>query len=259
MPVVNFPNLYPANEARTICNFTHLPVCANTGGNPGTSFAAVPATTINTVNQWMVNGCYFEQYNTTASSAAAPTMGTLQNGGLNIDTITGAAAKSIEITEGNALSIKNSFVIGTSAAFFVRATLNVNTLANVTSLYIGFRKQATYQATLPTGYADYAVFGISGATGQLKSQTQTASGGNTVTDSTNTVTAGTNFTVQVNVSAAGAVTYLKDTSGNGALVAPTTVAAYSFTNALNVVPYLIYTTVTSHTEVDLLNWTCGYL
>lgn len=256
MPSV-FPGPWFDNQRATICNFTHLPVAGNTGANPGTTFAAVPATTINTINQWMVNGSYFEQYNTTASTAAVPIMGTIANNGINIDNINGAAAKTIEITEGNAVSIKNSFVAGTAAAFFVRATFNVNTLANVTSLYVGFRKQQTYQATIPTGYTDYAAFGISGAAGHLQSQTQAASGGNTVTDSTNVVTAGTNFTVQVNVSSAGAVTYLRDITGNGPLIAPTTVAAYSF-GAVTVIPYIIYTTVTSHTEVDLVQYICGF-
>ena len=50
MPSV-FPGPWPANQKETICNFTHLPVAGNTGGNPGTTFAAVPATTINTINQ----------------------------------------------------------------------------------------------------------------------------------------------------------------------------------------------------------------
>jgi hypothetical protein len=257
MPSV-FPGPWPANVKSTLCNFSHLPVAGNTGGNPGTTFAAVPATTINTINQWMVNGCYFEQYNTTASTAAVPIMGTIANNGINIDNINGAAAKTIEITEGNAVSIKNAFVAGTSPAFFVRATFNVNTTANVTELYVGFRKQQTYQATMPTGYTDYATIGVHGAAAKLQLQTQLASGGNVVTDTTNTITAATNFTVQVNVSSAGAVTYLFDVTGDGPLIAPTTVAAYSF-GAVTVVPYIVYTTVTSHTEVDLVEYACGLL
>lgn len=255
MPSV-FTGPYVANEKKTVCNFTHLPVAGNTAGNPGTTFAAVPATTINTLNQWMVNGCYFEQYNTTASTAAVPIMGTIANNGINIDNINGAAAKSIEITEGNAVSIKNAFVAGTSAAFFVRATFNINTLANVTSLYVGFRKQQTYQATLPTGYTDYAAIGVSGAAGLIQLQTQLASGGNVLTSTTNSAVAATNFTVQVNVSSAGVVTYLRDVTGNGPLIAPTATAAYTF-GAVTVVPYIIYTTVTSHTEVDLVSYVCG--
>lgn len=253
-----FPGPFPGNVKQTICNFTHLPVAGNTGGNPGTTFAAVPATTINTLNQWMVNGNYFEQYNTTASTAAVPIMGTIANNGINIDNINGAAAKTIEITEGNAVSIKNAFVAGTSAAFFVRATFNINTLANVTDLYVGFRKVQAYQATVPAGYTDYATIGVSGAAGLLQMQTQLASGGNVITSTTNTVTAGTNFTVQVNVSSGGVVTYLRDILGNGPLIAPTAVAAYTF-GAVTVVPYIVYTTITSHTEVDLVQYSCGLL
>lgn len=253
-----FNGPWPANVKSTHCNFTHLPAAGNTGGNPGTTFAAVPATTINTINQWIVNGCYFEQYNTTASTAAVPIMGTIANNGINIDNINGAAAKTIEITEGNAVSIKNAFVAGTSPAFYVRATFNVNTTADVTELYVGFRKQQTYQATMPTGYTDYATIGVHGAAAKLQLQTQLASGGNVVTDTTNTITAGTNFTCQVNVSSAGVVTYLMDVTGNGPLIAPTTVAAYTF-GAVTVIPYIVYTTVTSHAEVDLVSYSCGLL
>lgn len=252
MPSV-YPTPYKNNDRTTICNFYHIPAAQASGAT------GIPAVTINTFNQWVVDGCGVEQYNTTVSTAAMPTMSTLTNNGLNIDTITGASGKTIELVLGtNSVAQKDAYVAGTSSAFFTRATFNVNTLANVTSLYVGFRKVQTYQATLPAGYTDYAVFGISGAAGHLQSLTQAASGGNTTTDSTNTVTAGTNFTVQVNVSSSGAVTYLKDTTGNGPLIAPTTVAAYSF-GAVTVIPYIIYTTVTSHSEVDLVNWTTGLL
>lgn len=259
MPATGFPGPWPANTKGTYVNFGSWMLGANSGALPGTAGSAVPATTINTFNQWLLPNGYFECYNTTASTAAMPTMATLANNGINIDTVTGAAAKTIEITEGNSVAQKNAFQSRGGIPFFVRATFNVNTLANVTSLYVGFRKQQTYQATVPTGYTDYAVFGISGAAGHLQSQTQLASGGNTVTDSTNVVTAGTNFTVQVNVDGSGNVTYLRDITGNGPLIAPTTVAAYQFGNALTLIPYILYTTVTSHTEVDLVAYACGLL
>jgi len=257
MPATGFPGPFKNNDKTTICNFGSWLLGSNTGGNPGTAGAAVPATTINTVNQWLCGDTYFECYNTTASTAAMPLMSTLANNGINIDTVTGAAAKTIEITEGNAVSIKNAFA-SRSVPFFVRATFNVNTLANVTTLKVGFRKQQTYNAT-ETNYTDLASFGISGASGHLQSITQLASGGFTTTDSTNVVTAGTNFTVQVNVDASGNVTYLRDVSGNGPLIAPTTVVAYQFGAGLTLIPYIYYTTVTSHSEVDLVQYTCGLL
>jgi hypothetical protein len=206
-----------------------------------------------------VDGVYFEQYNTTASSAAMPSMGTIANNGLNINAITLVTGKTIEITQGNTAAQLNAFVIGTSPAFFVRATFDVATTADVTDLYIGFRKVQAYQATVPTGYTDYATFGVHGTSAKLQSQTQTGSGGNTVTDSTNTITAAQNFTVQVNVDGSGNVTYLKDTTGNGPLIAPTSVASYQFTNALTVMPYIIYTTGSAAAEVDLVSYSCGLL
>ena len=250
MPSV-FPGPWTDNSRTLFCNFTHQPIAQASGAT------AVPATTINTFNQWMVNGCYFEQYNTTASTAAMPTMGTITNNGLNIDTITGAAAKTIEITTGNSTGGLLAFA-SRSLPFFVRATFNVNTLANVTSLRLGFRKQQAYNAT-ETNYTDYATFGISGAAGHLQALTQLASGGVTTTDSGNVAVALTNFTVQINVDGSGNVTYLRDVTGNGPLIAPTTVVAYQFGAALTLIPYLYYTTVTSHTEVDLVSFACGYL
>jgi len=251
MPSV-FAGPFPSNDKGTYCNFTHQPLAQASGAT------AVPAVTINTFNQWMVNGNYFECYNTTTSTAAMPTMGTIANNGLNIDTITGASGKTIEITAGNSAAQLLAFA-SRSVPFYVRATFNINTLANVTELYVGFRKQQTYQATMPTGYTDYATFGVHGAAGHLQSQTQLASGGNVVTDSTNVVTAATNFTVQVNVDGSGNVTYLRDVLGNGPLIAPTTVVAYQLGAGLTVIPYIVYTTVTSHTEVDLVSFSCGLL
>jgi hypothetical protein len=227
--------------------FHNIPsMSASTGG--------VAAVTINTYNIWSVPqwGATFEQYNTTVSTAIAPSVSATLGRGLNIDTIGGGNAKSIEITEGNTVNAKNAFVIGTSPAFYVQATFNIATLADVADVYLGFRKVQTYQATIPAGYTDYATIGVHGAAGEIELQTQIGSGGNTITDTTNAITAATNFTVRVNVSATGVVTYLL----NG--VAPTTVAAYTFTSALTVVPYLIYTSAAgAHAEVDFVSYQCG--
>lgn len=252
-----FAGPWKNNDRNTYINFGSWMIGANTGGNPGTAGAAVPATTIDTINQWVMADGYMECYNTTASTAAMPLMGSTLNGGIDIDTVTGAAAKTIEITEGNSISIKNAFTSRT-AALYVRATFNINTLANVTELRVGFRKQEAYNAT-ESNYTDYATFGVVGATGQLQSRTQLASGGVTTTDSTNVAVAGTNFTVQVQCDASGNVTYLRDVTGNGPLIAPTTVAAYQFGAALTLIPYIYYTTVTSHTEVNLISYSCGLL
>ncbi len=253
MPATGYPGPFANNDKGTYINFSGVPFGQVTGTG------AVPAVTINTANQWMCPGGFnMECYNTTTSTNVMPILGTLANNGINIDNVTGASGKTIEITEGVTAAIKNAFTSRTTA-YYVRATFNINTLANVTSLYVGFRKVQAYQATVPTGYTDYATFGVSGAAGHLQSQTQLASGGNVVTDSTNVATAATNFTVQVQCDATGNVTYLRDITGNGPLIAPTTVVAYQFGAALTLMPYILYTTVTSHTEVDLVSYACGPL
>ena len=228
--------------------FDNIPsMSASTGG--------VAAVTINTYNIWAVPqwSASFEQYNTTVATNIAPVMSATAGNGLNIDNIGGAVSKTIEITEGNTVNSKNAFVIGTSAAFFVKAGFNVATLADVTDFYVGFRKVQTYQATVPAGYTDYATIGIHGTSGLIELQTQVGSGGNTITSTTQSATAATIFTVEVLVSGAGVVTYLLNGS------TPTAVAAYTFTNALTVIPYIIYTTPAGgHAEADLVSYQCGF-
>jgi len=227
--------------------FTELPVMSATTG--GTA-----AVTINTTNAWAIPqwGAYFEQYNTTVSTNIAPLMSATAGFGLNINNINGAASKSIEITEGNSANTKNGFTIGTSLPFYVQASFNINTLADVTSLYVGFRKQQAYQATLPAGYTDYAVIGVNGTAGLIESQTQLATGGNVLTTSGISAVAGTTFTLRVNVSTAGVVQYLI----NG-VVAVT--AAYTFAAAGFVIPYIIYSTSAGgNAEVDLVSYVCGF-
>lgn len=238
-------------------------VVMNTGGNPGVYGTAVAATTINTINTWVGGGWALEQYNTTAETAVAPILSSANlNNGLNIDAVTGAASKSLEITEGNLLGAKNVFVTGTSNPFFVRATFLITTLADVTDLYVGFRKLQTYQATLPAGYTDYAAFGVHGTAGLLESQTQIGSGGNVVTTSGINVTAGVNFTIQVNVDGSGNASYsysVANPATPGVKLTPAITVPYAFTAALDVIPYCIYTTPAGgHAEVDLVNWIAGY-
>ena len=241
------PTYISSASVTSVGKFDAVPsMSALTGG--------VAAVTINTTNVWSVPqwGASFEQYNTTVATAIAPTMSTTAGNGLNIDSIGAAVSKIIEITEGNSVNCKNAFVIGTSPAFYVQASFNIATLADVTDFYIGFRKQQAYQATIPAGYTDYATIGVHSTAGEVQLQTQVGSGGNTVTDTTQAVVAATTFTVRVNVSAGGVVTYQL----NGAT--PTTVAAYTFTSALTVIPFIIYSTPAGgHAEADLVNYRCG--
>ena len=231
--------------------FGAIPIAsANTGG------AAV--VTINHTNLWAFPqwGAYFEAYNTVALQVIVPALSTTALKGLNLDSATDANSAAIEITEGISLSAKNLFTIGTSPAFYVQATFSVATLADVTDLIVGFRAVSAYQATVfgASGYTDYAFLGIlgGGTAGEFQIQTQVGSAANVVTDTTQKATAATNFTIRVNVSAAGVVTYLINGS------APTATAAYTFTSALQVIPCIYYQAASGgHAEADLVSYQCG--
>lgn len=243
---------YPANCRNDCVSFTGLPIVQE-----AVAAASIGVVTVGHTNMWYIDGKYFEQYNTVATSVVAPTFGAGANGGLNIGALTAANSKEIEITQGNSTSIKNAFLVGTSPAFFVRATFRIPTLANATEVSVGFRKQASYTASPLSTYTDYAIMGVHLTAGELYTQTGIAST-YVVTDTTQAVTAATNFTIQVNVSAAGAVTYLWG-SGNGVLAAPTTTVAATM-GAVTMIPWIHVTMASgANGEVDLVSYACGLL
>lgn len=252
MPSV-YPGPYLANQKADYVNFTGLPIVQE-----AVAAASIGLVTQGHTNMWYIDGKYFEEFNTVATSQVAPSQGTILNNGLNIGSLCNAASKEIEITQGNNISIKNCFVTGTAAAFYVRATFNVNTIADITELSVGFRKQATYATSPLSTYTDYAVIGVSGTDGKIQTQTGIASV-YVETDTTNVATAATNFTVQVNIDASGNVTYLW-ANANGPLIAPTTVVAAAMGAGLNFIPWIHFTvSAAAAAEVDLVSYACGFL
>ena len=252
MPSI-YPGPYAGNVRNDYVTFTGTPIVQE-----AIAAASIGVVTVNHTNMWYIDGRYFEQYNTVATSQVAPSLGTLLNNGLNIGSLCNAASKEIEITQGNSTSIKNCFVTRTSPSFFVRATFNIKTLADVTELSVGFRKVATYASSPLSTYTDYAIIGVSGTSGHIQTQTGIASV-YVKTDTTNVATAGTNFTVQVNIDGSGNVTYLW-ANANGALIAPTTVVAAQMGTSLNFVPWIHYTvSAAAADEVDLISYACGLL
>jgi hypothetical protein len=252
MPSV-YPGPYLANDRNDYVTFSGVPIVQE-----AVSAASIGVVTVNHTNAWYIEGKYFEEYNTVATSQVAPSQGSVLNNGLNIGSLCNAASKEIEITQGNSASIKNCFVTRTSPAFFVRATFNIKTLADVTELSVGFRKQQTYATSSLSTYTDYAIIGVSGTAGHIKTQTGIGSA-YVVTDTTNVATAGTNFTVQVNIDGSGNVTYLWG-NANGTLVAPTTVVAAQMGASLNFIPWIHYTvSAAAADEVDLVQYSCGLL
>ena len=170
--------------------------------------------------------------------------------GLNI-AMDQADNDGIEITEGITASNKSAYVVGTDAAFYFKVTLTVADVTGADDLVIGFRKAEAYQAG-PDAYADWAAFNI--IQGVINTETELAAGGTVTTDTTLTDWVDTKtHTLQVNVSATGAVTYLYDGAE------PTTVVAFSFADGAVVVPFIQMIQHGDLTGVVTLGlWECGH-
>lgn len=163
------------------------------------------------------------------------------------------STEGVEINQGITANSRGAFVVGTDPAFFFSATLKVVDASGANPLLIGFRKAEAYQTSV-AAYADYAAIGIIGTSSPnvIKTTTEAAGAGNTDTDTTNTWADNATKTLKVLVSAAGVVTY----QINGA--APTTVAAFSFTAADVVVPFLFFLNAADlANNVYLQAWECG--
>ncbi len=251
MPSI-FAGPYLANDKNDYVNFSARPIVQE-----AVAAGSIGVVTQGHTNGWWLEGKYFEEFNTVDISQIVPAFGSVLNNGLNIGSICDAAADEFEITQGNSAAIKNCFVTSTAPAFYVRATFNIATLADVTELSVGFRKVQTYTTTPLATYTDYAIIGVSGTAGHIKTQTGIASA-YVVTDTTNVATAATNFTVQVNIDASGNVTYLW-ANANGKLIAPTTVVAAVMGAGSNFVPWIHYTVGGAAAEVDLVSYSCGLL
>jgi len=161
------------------------------------------------------------------------------------------------------------FTIGTDPAFFIRAVINVGTLANQDVMQVGFRKQAAYgnvdsPANL-TVYGDIAVVGVNDNAGALATNTDNDNAGITSTALAATAPTGDDYlALEVDVSAAGAVTYkvgVHATTVAGALAAlaaDASAVAFSFDSTDVVIPCgFLVNTNGGASDMELVRLECG--
>lgn len=157
----------------------------------------------------------------------------------------------VEITQGITSKSRRAFTIGTSPAFFVRLKFKIEDVSGSDQVGVGFRKTQAYQAAIAS-YTDKAFIGS--VSGDIKLNTLLNNAGGVVTDTTQDWADGETHTLQVNVSAAGVVTYLID----GA--APTVTAAFTFDSTDVVVPFIWMINDSDVVgKVELIEYECGYL
>lgn len=157
--------------------------------------------------------------------------------------------EGIEVNQGITSACKNSFLVGTSPAFYAKCTFSVADVSETDDCAFGFRKAEAYQAAIDD-YNDMAVLNV--ILGDIKIETIAAGAATTTTDTTdNWLDAGLHE-LGIYVSAAGVVTYKIDG------LAPTITAAFSFTAADMVVPFFYFLhSASTACAVKLIGWEVG--
>jgi len=227
------------------------------------------------VKYMLLNFDSFPQLNTKAAAHSAPTgtggheniaswpEGTLEYHMLGTQTLLGplfvatGADVALDLTANDGAEFcpgilacnKCTYTVGTTAAFFAKMTFSQADVSGQDECCFGFRKAEAYQATLD-GYDAMAV--LNDISGNINIETITDGGSNVTTDTLLNFADGETHTFEVYVSAAGVVTYKVDGAE------PTTVAAFSFTDAEVVVPFFYFLhDATSPGAIILQRFECG--
>lgn len=170
--------------------------------------------------------------------------------GLDVGSMDQTANDGLELNHGILSSQIPAFKVGTDAAFFFRVRMTIADVSGTDDCAIGFRKVEANQANIDD-YADMAVLNV--ISGDITIETIVGGAATVSTDTTDNWADTETHELQVNVDADGAVTYLIDG------VAPTVTAAYSFTDALTVMPFLYFLEDTDIAgAVPVAVWECGY-
>jgi hypothetical protein len=219
-------------------DFQTNPISAKVGGGAATGVAGdndVLATSKG----------FYEYFIIGTQTTLAPV---LDSYGLNM-AMTGTDGQGIELCLGVTALSPARFIIGTDAAFFFKAQFKMQDVSGCNPLIIGFRKVAAFDATL-ANYTDFVSVGVVGTASPntIYIQTQKATAGVVQTDTTQTIADGVAVNFTVKVSAAGVVTYLVNDA------APTVTAAYTFTTALSVIPFLRFTEASDESTYASCNY-----
>ena len=202
----------------TYCEFETNPVTGALGGGVASTTA---------VNIMIIDGLGFEYDPLGTQTITSPQ---ITADGLNVG-LDQAANDGVEITRGITARNPESFVVGTDPAFYAKCRFTIPDVSGTDVCLFGFRKAEAYQADF-NNYADQAA--LSAKSGDITLTTIVGGAATVETDTTDDWADTEEHEFEVNVSAAGVVTYKID----GA--APTTVAAYTFTDGLRVMPFFHY-------------------
>lgn len=224
-----------------LCPFDTTPACmAKLGAGAATGTAGDE-------NLCSCGGTTFEYHVLGTQTIVAPSLGTY---GLNI-VQDETENDGVEYCLGISALNRGVFTVGTSPAFFARMKFYIDDVSGTDDCAFGFRKVEAYQANIDD-YDEMAALNV--ISGDVKIETILNGGATTTTDTTfNWADTGIHE-LEIDVSAAGVVTYKIDGS------APATTAAFTFDDGEVVVPffYLLAAADPEVAAVELIEFECGY-
>lgn len=222
----------------TFEEFKTSPVCAKEGGGAasGTSGHTNVMATEKNIFEYFMIGTQTLLGPTIAASGLLCSLDLTENDG-------------VEYSQGITARSKAAFVIGTSPAFYFKATLKVADVSGSDICAVGFRKTQAYQAAF-ADYTDKAT--LNKVAGDIYITTALNNAADAATDTTEDWADGESHTLEVYVSGGGVVTFKIDGE------APSTTAAFTFDDGDTVVPFLrILHDATTPGAIHLQAWECG--
>ena len=155
----------------------------------------------------------------------------------------------VEISQGILSTNKHVFTIGTDGPFFLRVKFKIADVSGTDDCLVGFRKAEAYQAAVDN-YDEMAALNV--ISGAINIESILNAAATATTDTTDAWADNETITLQVNVSAAGVVTYKIDGS------APTVTAAFTFDTAEVVVPFMYFLNAAGLVDtLEIVEWECG--
>ncbi len=231
-----------ADNYHIIEYFDVVPVCSAKVG------AGAATGTAGDENLMVLNGSIWEYHMMGTQTLVAPPFGTYGVNAILDDT----ENDGVEFCLGISALNKGVFVVGTAPAFFARMKFSIDDVSGVDICAFGFRSVEAYDGAI-ANYADYATLDKSGTSTAINTHTNVGDGSPVETDTTNNWADGEIHEFEVRVSAAGVVTYRIDG------VPPLVATAYTFTDAVTVVPFfhVLCAANPEATDVSMIEFECG--
>lgn len=226
-----------SNDASSIVFLNeYAPVCQGLG-------TGLPSGVAQAENVIHFGNGFAAHYQPTSASTILALVGA--NAGLTLE-LDQTNGEGVELSAPTWANSPKEFVVGRTA-FSVYAKVTINDVSGLNPFWVGFRKKEAYAAVF-ANYTDYAAIGLGDAAGNIFTTTELNAGGATSTDTTQNWADGETHTLEVRVSATGAVTFFLDG------YAPTVTQTFTFDSGDSIIPTIYGLQAADLGTPSLLAW-----